>query len=699
MRRYSLLFLSALLFLMHGLLFFPANAGGASPVANTSNGMTFKEQGDTLAKAGDFPKAAEAYDKALSSAVKFSDEDRLEMATVIAWGGNLRRAEEELRSLVTNNPGNLKASTQLGRVFFWSGEIDGSLAQAEKVLQKKADDREALLLKADSLRVKGRFNEAIAVYQSILNRGEDFEARNGLAYTYLASGDIAEAKRQFGLLVPALPYQQKEVGLLQSAISEAEAPKAPTRGGDARQIKTVGDGFAGEQRFQLAAEEYIKALKLPHNFTAEERLRMAAVTSWAGRLKEARQELTKILAETPSFTAARIQYARVLLWSGEFDAALKEIDQALTEKPGDRDALLVRANALRLKGNVRSAVPIYVDLVNKNDDYDAREGLTYGFLADGNRVAADKSLSLLKPAFPYQEKSLVELKDLRDRLFNPSVSPGFTYYDDSDGNRVWRYFATGSAWIKNWKLNLDYVHTHAKDDFRNKDSDDLALSGYSRMPFYGGIGGSIGLADNGRFLTGSIRGDLDIPGGSVGVNIAKYVPRDTAELLENDIRVLSSTFSVFHRPTDRITLFGAYSYRDYSDSNNANDLTAGISYLTLRQPVGVSLGYRVRFLDFRRQSRGGYFDPDNFISNVIFGNLSFETSRVYGYVEPYVGYQTYKRYGENHEDYITGGICALGYRFSKHFAAELTGEGSDGGIGVSGAYNYYQVGGRLIFTF
>lgn len=699
MRKCSLLFPCASLILSFLFMFLPSHGRGASLEATAIEGAALKEQGDQYARTGDFLKAAEAYGKALSRGVNFSDEDRLEMATVIAWGGNLRRAEEELRSLLAKNPANLRASTQLGRVLFWSGEIDSSLAQAEKVLQKTPDNREAVLLKADALRVKGRLDEATLAYQSLLNRGDDFDARNGLAYTYLASGNIMEAKKQFGLLSPALPYQQKEVALLQGAIAEAEVPKTSRDRADARGIKAVGDGHAGKEQFQLAAEEYIKALTLPHDFSAEERLRMATVISWAGRLREARYHLAKILAETPSFTAARIQYARTLLWSGEFDASLKEIDHALTEKPGDRDALLVRANALRLKGNVRSALPLYADLVDKKDDYDAREGLTYGFLADGNRIAADKSLSLLKPAFPYQEKSLVELKDTRDRLFNPSLAPGFTYYDDSDGNKVWRYFATGTTWINNWKLNLDYIHTHGTDDFRSKDSDDLVLSGYSRMPFHGGIGGSIGLADNGRFLTGSIRGDLDFSGGSVGVNIAKYLPRDTAELLEKDIRVLSSTFSVFHRPTDRITLFASYSYRDYSDSNNANDLTATISYLTLRQPVGVSIGYRVRFLDFRRQSRGGYFDPDNFISHVVFGNLSFETSRIYGYVEPYIGYQRYKRYHENHEDYITGGLGALGYRFSKHLAVELTGEGSDGGIGVSGAYNYYQVGGRIIFTF
>ena len=145
--------------------------------------------------------------------------------------------------------------------------------------------------------------------------------------------------------------------------------------------------------------------------------------------------------------------------------------------------------------------------------------LTYAYLLSNDRVATDRNLPLLKPAFPYDEKSHNELKELRDIRFNPSLSPGFTFYHDSDDNDVWRYFLNGTVWLGNWKTSIDYIHTDAKDLNGSMLNDGVALSTYSRMPFFGGIGGSVGLADSGRAITWSARGDVDIPSGSIGARV------------------------------------------------------------------------------------------------------------------------------------------------------------------------------------
>ncbi|MCX5808096.1 MAG: tetratricopeptide repeat protein [Proteobacteria bacterium] len=696
-RQYSLCYWGVFFLLMYG---FTIPVFAADGVSQANDAMTIKEQGDQYAREGNFAKAAAEYEKALSTNAPFSDSDRLAMATVLAWGGNLDLAQRELSALLEKNPDNLKARVQLARVLFWSGKMDLSSNETERALRQAPEDRDVLLLKADTLRTRREFDEAASIYQALLKREEDFEARNGLAYTYLAAGNMAEARRNFNLLVPALPYQRQEVDSLQGAIVEAEKPQVLTQDDIARQTMATGDRLADEGKHPAAADEYMKALVLSKTFTSDERLRMATVLSWAGHLSVARQKLIIILEENPSFAPARIQLARILLWSGEFDAGLKEIDQVLAATPDNRDALLVRASVLRLKGNFRTSIPLYSDLVKKKDDYDAREGLTYAYLLSNDRVATDRNLPLLKPAFPYEEKSLNELKDLRDIRFNPFLSSGFSFYHDSDDNNVWRYFQSGTAWVGNWKTSIDYVHTDAEDLNGSISTDGVVLSTYSRMPFYGGIGGSVGLPDLGRsFISWSARGDVDIPGGSAGVGVGEDALSDTAGVIRNHISALNAALSVFYQATDRISLFGNYNYRDYSDDNNSHNVLASISYLALRRPAAIAIGYRARYLDFRRQSGGGYFDPHDFISNALFVNLSFEKGRAYGYIEPYWGYQSFERNEVGESSFFGGGGGMLGYRFSKHAAIEATAEGGNYAVGADGAYTYYQLGARLIITF
>jgi tetratricopeptide (TPR) repeat protein len=698
-RQSSQYFISVFFLFIYGLMITTAGAAGIDSIPETDEAMLMKQQGDQYAREGDFAKAAEVYAKALSLSSAFSDNDRFDMAKILAWGGNLDRSKGELNALLTKDPNNLKARVQLARILFWQTEMDGSLIETDKILQQSPKDRDALLLKADIARARGEFENAVSIYEELLKEEEDFEARNGLAYTYLGAGKLAEARRNFDLLEPVLPYERQEVEGLKSAITNAEKPRVLTQEDIARKTMATGNQLSDEGKHKSAAEEYLIALSLSNNFTAEERLRIASVLSWAGNLIEARQELMKILGENPSFIPARIQLARVMLWSGEFDAALKEINIVLAVAPDNRDALIVRANGLRLQKNYRPSISIYSGLVNLKDDYDAREGLTYAYLLSNDRIATDKGLPLLKPAFPYEEKSLNELKELRDVRFSPSLSPGFTFYHDNDDNDVWRYFLTGTAWFGNWKTNLDYVYTDAKDPNGTVLSDSIVLSTYSRMPFYGGIGGSVGLADSGRFITWNARGDLDIPDGSIGVRVGEEALSDTAGVSRNHIHALNSVLSVAYRPTDRIFLSASYGYRDYSDDNNAHDVMGSASYLVFRKPATIAIGYRARYLDYSRQSGGGYFDPYNFISNALFVNLSFENGPIYGYLEPYGGYQSFTRNEEGNYSWFGGGAGMIGYRFTKHLAAEATAEGGNYALGASGAYTYYQIGARLIIIF
>lgn len=684
----------------------------------------YKLMGDYQAGKGDFGKAAEAYLKALPGIrSRLTDDELTEVAVYLSWGGQLKASEKELRYVLGKSPANIRARGQLARVLLWSEDLDGALSEADAVLAKQPKDRDALLVKAEALRYKGEADRAIDVYKSLLASSEDFDARLGSAYSWLDKGDAVQALAQASLLRPAYPYQKQEIEKLNEeikkprpAITAAEAPKPRPalplanvpRGENAREVplsvvlKQQGDAFAEAGDHKSAAEKYEYALALPNSFSPDERLRMATVMSWGGRNKEARRELESILAKDPSNVPVRIQLARVKLWMSELDSAIEESDKVLAAQPGNRDALLVKANALRRKGLYRAADAQYKSLFAQADDFEVREGMAYSFISSGNRLGADENLGAMNPNYSYEKDEFSRLGIDRDWAFRPRAYAGVSYYDDKDDNRVATYNAGGEVWLNNWKTNVDYRHFSARGPAGSKESDDVQLSTYSRMPWYGGLGAGVGLAQ-GRFLTWKALADFDVLYGSVGFLASEQAYYGSSELIEKNIRVMNLAVNTVQRVTDRITLTGSYAYGDFSDHNSSNDVQASIAYLVFRKPAA-AVGYRFRYLDFRKQSGGGYFDPNNYIADSIFINLSFEADRWYGYIEPYVGYQTFSRNNDNTSEVFYGAGGLLGYKVTNRIAVEATAEwGNYGGSGVtaggeSGWY-YYQGGLRAVFLF
>ena len=654
--------------------------------------------GDYHAKRHVYEKAAEAYAKALPDLRnRVTDDEMTQVAAYLSWGGKLKAAETELHTLLQKNPANVRARTQLSQVLLWSNDLNGAFAEAETVLAKIPDDRKSLLVKAEVLRYKGEADRAIVIYKGLLERSDDFDSRIGLSYAYLKKGDLDQAKTVSSSLRPEYPYQQQE---LEKLHAEFKKPHAVI--GKPDMLKAEGDRLAAANDYKTAAVKYEEALTLSRQFPLDQWLRMATVMSWGGKHKEAGHELEAILAQEPSNIPARLQFARVLLWMSAMDDAIREADTILAFQPGNRDAALVKADALRRKGFHRDSDRLYKSLLNEKEAFDVREGQTYGYLTRGNRLEADESLALLKPHYLYEQEEMAKLHIDRDWAFRPRLYSGITFYNDKDDNEVNTYSAGTQFWLGNWKTNLDYSHVSARAPSFSNESDNVQLSTYSRMPWYGGLGGGIGLAQ-GDIMTWKALVDFDVLYGSVGLLAAREAYSYTAELVEKDIRALVLSATIIQRPTDRITLSGSYSYRDYSDDNSSHDVQASAAYLFHRIPA-ISAGYRFRYLDFRRQSYGGYFDPNNFIANSVFVNLSFWTNRVYGYLEPYIGYQTFDRYGESESETFYGAAGSLGYRITDRIAIEGSAEwGNYAGSGVAAGgeegWYYSQIGARIIILF
>ncbi len=471
--------------------------------------------------------------------------------------------------------------------------------------------------------------------------------------------------------------------------------------------KKLGDLFVSREDFKNAADEYIRALSLRKDFPEGERVQMAVSISWGDKLEEAIAEFRSILKKNPGNDSARTHLARTLSWAGKFDESLTEIDTVLGREPDNKDALLIKANDLRWQGETDEALPLYLSILEKQEDFDARIGYTYILIAQGDDQAARESMALLKPVYPYQEN---DLQKLREELGKPKTqSPQtlqsyghakYSHYRDTDGNVVDRYAVSYSLPVLGVRPIFNYMHTEATDYTRRNSTDMISGDTYLQIRDNIGMGVGLGLIrysnnQETTLLFGHIGGDYELPKGSAGVTLAREPLNETAELIENRIMFTSLALTGSYTISERLFFTGRYAYADFSDDNNSNDLLLALRYVLLQETPLTNVGYRFRYLDFDHQSFDGYFDPNHFLSNQLFINASYEQGRFNGFAELTAGHQSFTRYGIYHSDFVYGGSASIGYKLSKNVTAELSVEGGDYALQTAAGFRYYLYGIKL----
>jgi tetratricopeptide (TPR) repeat protein len=496
---------------------------------------------------------------------------------------------------------------------------------------------------------------------------------------------------------PALAAQSPEA--LQKAIQATREPSE-----QAQLYKALGDLYVSQDKIDHAADAFIRALSLARDdFPPRERVQMAIYLSWANKLIEATKELKLVLVADPENIAARTHLARVLSWSGDLTEAILQADRVLKKAPDHEDALLVKADVLRWQGHFRDAIPIYQRLLDSKVDFDARLGLAYAYLATGNRTAALETIRLLKPANRSQQNNLKKLTAVINLDTAPRLDARYNYYKDSDDNRVDRYVLSSNFWVANVNLGTDFRHTSAHDTSRSNRAEDFSLKAYTNITDSLGLGAGAGFTqlhdgNSSIFAIGHFKADMRVLNGSVGAAVAREVLSDTAELVQNRIRMTSANFYVSQLLTQRLSIRADYNYKDFSDGNHANDLQLGTQFAFYLNPK-IAIGYRFRLLDFERQSRDGYFDPNNYIANRFFASCYIEREWFYTYLDVFVGYQRYRRYSAVNNDFIHGGTASFGIKPTSNLALEVNIEGGNFAAGSVSGFNYLNVGPRILFRF
>ncbi len=449
-------------------------------------------------------------------------------------------------------------------------------------------------------------------------------------------------------------------------------------------LKMKGDSYTEKQDFKNAALYYMEALKLSRDFfTREEKKMMAMHIAWSGKLRFALKELELLIKEDSEDWQTRIIYARVLSGLGKLGRALEEVNLILLQNPDQKEALLIRADILRLSGFYDMAISLYSKLLEGGENFDARLGLTYALLKAKYIKKAKKSRNLLKAVNLYQQNELSQLDATLKSETSPFIEAKYSFYEDSEKNGEKRAsFLFGFFAAEKLNMNINFIEGDVSSPSMEKKARNLFLNMNSRLtPFFelkGGAGitqiGNEGGLTLGR---GFLQAELQIRAGLVRVFINRETFTQTVELIENKIRSTSSGIFISKKIEPRYTLSGTYSYRNYSDANKAHDIDFSIGFAFRLSRPRAEYGYGIKYLDFKYQTRNGYFDPSNYFAHHIFITFFHENERFFLYFHPFFGIQYFRRYGAKIEDIFAGGTATVQVALAKNFLLEFHLERSD----------------------
>ncbi|MFZ3073406.1 MAG: tetratricopeptide repeat protein, partial [Thermodesulfobacteriota bacterium] len=475
-----------------------------------------------------------------------------------------------------------------------------------------------------------------------------------------------------------------------------------------RLYKELGDVLFASGNNKEAATAYVKALSFPkRDFSGEERRLMAMRIAWAGDFKKAESELFLILSEDPKNSDARVSLSRVISWQGRMDEALVEAEKVIKLSPGNAEALVVKADVLRWKGDFAGAVSLYEEALKKGENFSARLGLSYALLYSGKKTEALENASLLRPGNPSEEGEAVKLREAIEAATKPGVKASSSGYSDSDGNRVDYYSIGYGFFIRQLKTDLSYKRVDASDDLRtgNADTFYVSVSSDARVLVFDSINAGAGFSalspdaeDSTEIGIYHVGGKARFTDAGAGIYVSKFVLTDTARLIEEGVRVLSAGLDGSYKAGTKFSVLGSYGHGDYSDDNSSDEVNVVPEYEFVKAGAySMKAGYKFKYLDFKRNSGSGYFDPQDFISHQVFLKMFFEKERHSLSLEPFIGNQSFERYGKGNNDPTSGVSGRYEYKISRSAVFSLRAETGDYAAGTAAGFRFTQFGAGVEF--
>ncbi len=505
---------------------------------------------------------------------------------------------------------------------------------------------------------------------------------------------------------PSVVFAEEGQGASPGSVSEEAAGMD-----EALRLKSAGDEFVKTDNVKEAARNYLNALSLYDGFTNVEKVEMAIIISWADKLDDALKILDAVIADDPLYVKARIERARVLSWQDRLYEAQEESEKALELDPEESDARLIKANSLNWRGKSKESIPIYEDLLDEGENFEARLNLSYAYLSAGEREKASESAKELKPGFSYQEEQAAKAVRLIKRGTRPNMNIGYNYYSDTDSTFYNKYYVNATFYRNDLTIVPSYfrIYPRANDEVTKAsirgDAYNVSLNVFKKNSEVLGTRAGVGYThlknggDSGYFV-GNIGADyITRRGWLLDASVKHDVYVVTPVLIKNRIRYTDVALNASKDLTHRVSLSTSVSFKDISDGNSMVAMHIAPSYHLLKANPKLSVGYMFRAMNYRTQKGNAYFDPSDFISNHVFGSLFYEKERFYTNLHLYTGYQSFTRNGFDSSDWYSGWVALLGYNITDRTSVELNSEGGDFSVSSAAGFRYYIVGVNLHHAF
>ena len=218
---------------------------------------------------------------------------------------------------------------------------------AAAVAQAKGDELTAMLNEANQLVMDGKPAEARGKFETILaevkDEAQQQQLKMGIAQTYLAEENYAEALSRYQALLPSLTDEQKPSVMRMIARAEYGAGDIGKSIQSLEQIVTThpDDVETTQLLIQLLMQEgrekdaqvYMAKLPAGEKVDADTMLNLGISAFNAGNTDEALQHFNKVVQAYPSNVEAYYNRGMVLLGQGESAGAIADFEKLLELSP------------------------------------------------------------------------------------------------------------------------------------------------------------------------------------------------------------------------------------------------------------------------------------------------------------------------------------------------------------------------------
>ncbi len=305
--------------------------------------------------------------------------------------GDLQGAQSTLDAVLPYDRNNMVARAALAKVLAFRQKPQDALQWAEEVLRAMPDNEDALIGRAEALRLQGNLEEAGKDYQKLC----DLRPKNAFYWHRLGMVEILRGQSSL-----ALTHFRKALEV---------RPDFITAISDILSIHLKGKKFDAA----LAELDRLSAFSSPRDEL--HRLR-GQVYLAKGDLSEGEREFRKAIEVNPQNYQSYILLAQLSMQRKDVLQALKEVDQLIARNDKLAAAFFLKADYLRVSNDVPGAIANYRRALQLDPDAPVTANNLAWLLCESN-INLDEALSLARLA----RKAAPENPDIADTL-------GWIYY-------------------------------------------------------------------------------------------------------------------------------------------------------------------------------------------------------------------------------------------------------------------------------